>query len=58
MATTQQQQHKLPAGLAGVLNNPEDQRDSAYYSSKDASSKREHSLTRLCTLNSTDNSYR
>jgi hypothetical protein len=55
MATTQQQQHKLPTGLAGVLNNPEDQRDSAYYSSKDPSSKREHSLTRLCTLNSTDN---
>ncbi|KAH8675781.1 putative HLH transcription factor [Xylariales sp. PMI_506] len=30
--------HKLPAGLAGVLN-PEDNRDSAYYSSTDASSK-------------------
>ncbi|KAK0730745.1 hypothetical protein B0H67DRAFT_48769 [Lasiosphaeris hirsuta] len=30
---------KLPAGLAGVLNNPEDNRDSAYYSGTDASSK-------------------
>ncbi|KAH6723483.1 hypothetical protein BKA61DRAFT_12011 [Leptodontidium sp. MPI-SDFR-AT-0119] len=30
---------KLPAGLAGVLNKPDDHRDSAYYSSKDASSK-------------------
>lgn len=31
---------KLPAGLATVLNAPDDQRDSAYYSSTDASSKR------------------
>jgi len=31
---------KLPAGLAGVLNSPEDNRDSAYFSSTDASSKR------------------
>ncbi|RYP24770.1 hypothetical protein DL765_000316 [Monosporascus sp. GIB2] len=30
---------KLPAGLATVLNAPEDRRDSAYYSSTDASSK-------------------
>ncbi|KAI1329125.1 hypothetical protein F5Y16DRAFT_112762 [Xylariaceae sp. FL0255] len=30
---------KLPAGLAGVLNAPEEHRDSAYYSSTDASSK-------------------
>lgn len=32
----------LPAGLAGVLNRPgpEEQRDSAYYSNMDASSKR------------------
>lgn len=30
---------KLPAGLAGVLNSPEDNRDSAYYSGTDASSK-------------------
>ncbi|KAK4240620.1 hypothetical protein C8A03DRAFT_41834 [Achaetomium macrosporum] len=30
---------KFPAGLAGVLNSPEDNRDSAYYSSTDASSK-------------------
>ncbi|PBP21616.1 hlh transcription factor [Diplocarpon rosae] len=29
----------LPSGLAGVLNKPDDHRDSAYYSSKDASSK-------------------
>lgn len=38
----EQQQHasqKLPAGLAGVLN-PEENRDSAYFSSTDASSKR------------------
>lgn len=37
----EQQQHasqKLPAGLAGVLN-PEENRDSAYFSSTDASSK-------------------
>ena len=31
---------KFPAGLAGVLNAPDDNRDSAYYSSTDASSKR------------------
>lgn len=31
---------KLPAGLAGVLNSPDDNRDSAYFSSTDASSKR------------------
>merc|ERR1711977_379129 len=30
---------KIPAGLAGVLNKPDEHRDSAYYSSKDASSK-------------------
>ncbi|KAF3055948.1 28 kDa ribonucleoprotein, chloroplastic [Daldinia childiae] len=30
---------KIPAGLATVLNAPEDNRDSAYYSSTDASSK-------------------
>lgn len=30
---------KLPAGLAGVLNNPEDHRDSAYYSSRETASK-------------------
>jgi hypothetical protein len=30
---------KFPAGLAGVLNSPEDNRDSAYFSSTDASSK-------------------
>lgn len=30
---------KLPAGLAGVLNAPEGNRDSAYYSSADTSSK-------------------
>jgi len=33
---------KFPAGLAGVLNSPEDNRDSAYFSSADTSSKREH----------------
>ncbi|KAH8167228.1 hypothetical protein CIB48_g1043 [Xylaria polymorpha] len=41
---TIEQQHrpapqKLPAGLATVLNAPEEHRDSAYYSSTDASSK-------------------
>jgi len=36
-------QSTLPQGLAGVLNKPEEQRDSAYYSNMDASSKREHS---------------
>ncbi|KAB5536689.1 hypothetical protein GE09DRAFT_336886 [Coniochaeta sp. 2T2.1] len=30
---------KLPAGLAGVLNGPEENRDSAYFSSADISSK-------------------
>lgn len=33
-------QQKLPAGLAGVLNHPEEQRDSAYFSNQDPSSKR------------------
>lgn len=33
-------QPKLPAGLAGVLNTPDTNRDSAYYSITDASSKR------------------
>lgn len=44
MATTEQSRpasQKLPAGLAGVLNPSDDNRDSAYYSSTDASSKRE-----------------
>lgn len=43
MATTEQSRpasQKLPAGLAGVLNPSDDNRDSAYYSSTDASSKR------------------
>ncbi|GAP83609.1 putative helix-loop-helix DNA-binding domain-containing protein [Rosellinia necatrix] len=43
MTIEQQQQRlppqKLPAGLATVLNAPEEHRDSAYYSSTDASSK-------------------
>ncbi|KAI5923329.1 putative HLH transcription factor [Camillea tinctor] len=41
MAAEQQRpaSQKLPAGLATVLNAPEDNRDSAYYSSTDASSK-------------------
>ncbi|KAI3401696.1 hypothetical protein diail_9360 [Diaporthe ilicicola] len=42
MATTEQSRpasQKLPAGLAGVLNPSDDNRDSAYYSSTDASSK-------------------
>jgi hypothetical protein len=46
MATTEQSRpasQKLPAGLAGVLNPSDDNRDSAYYSSTDASSKRESS---------------
>ncbi|CAN8098682.1 unnamed protein product [Discula destructiva] len=41
MATEQYRpaSQKLPAGLAGVLNPSDDNRDSAYYSSTDASSK-------------------
>ncbi|OTA97923.1 hypothetical protein M434DRAFT_91550 [Hypoxylon sp. CO27-5] len=40
MATEQRPaSQKLPAGLATVLNAPEENRDSAYYSSTDASSK-------------------
>ncbi|ETS87958.1 hypothetical protein PFICI_01786 [Pestalotiopsis fici W106-1] len=31
--------HKLPNGMAGVLNHPEETRDSAYFSGTDASSK-------------------
>jgi len=46
----QQQQRpasqKLPAGLAGVLNAPEENRDSAYFSSTDASSKRRSTAER------------
>lgn len=43
---------KPPAGLAGVLNNPADgHRDSAYYSSKDPSSKRERSPKSLSDFN-------
>lgn len=41
MAAPQTSQQKLPAGLAGVLNKSDEQRDSAYYS---VASKREHSL--------------
>jgi hypothetical protein len=41
MAAPQITQQKLPTGLAGVLNKPEEHRDSAYYS---VGSKREHSL--------------
>lgn len=37
---------KLPLGLAGVLNAPEDNRDSAYYSATDASSKRQSPFPR------------
>lgn len=33
-------QQKLPAGLADVLNHPEELRDSAYFSAQDPSSKR------------------
>lgn len=36
--------HKLPAGLAGVLNRPEENRDSAYYSSTDS----KHNSTTSC----------
>ena len=46
---------KLPAGLAGVLNKPDEHRDSAYYSSKDASSKREQGLVPMIS-NYTDSS--
>ncbi|KAH9214499.1 hypothetical protein DL95DRAFT_462032 [Leptodontidium sp. 2 PMI_412] len=41
---------KLPAGLAGVLNKPDDHRDSAYYSSKDASNNSTQSSNGAPTL--------
>jgi len=41
---------KLPAGLAGVLNLPEDNRDSAYYSGTDASSKHTSAASGLGVL--------
>lgn len=45
--------NSVPAGLAGVLNRPEEQqqRDSAYYSAVD--SKRKHSFPDLRVANST-----
>ncbi|KAI1369327.1 hypothetical protein F5Y08DRAFT_334738 [Xylaria arbuscula] len=39
MAEQRSATQKFPAGLAGVLNAPEEHRDSAYYSSTDVSSK-------------------
>lgn len=54
MATEQSQSRpasqKLPAGLAGVLNPSDDNRDSAYYSSTDASSKRAFTQAGLSCL--------
>ncbi|KAK4451524.1 hypothetical protein QBC34DRAFT_57282 [Podospora aff. communis PSN243] len=41
---------KLPAGLAGVLNMPEEHRDSAYYSGTDASSKHTSAASGLGVL--------
>lgn len=41
---------KLPAGLAGMLNSPEDHRDSAYYSGTDASSKHTSAASGLGVL--------
>ncbi|KAK4188015.1 hypothetical protein QBC35DRAFT_383610 [Podospora australis] len=41
---------KFPAGLAGVLNSPDDHRDSAYYSSTDASSKHNSTASGLGVL--------
>ncbi|KAL2019467.1 hypothetical protein VTK56DRAFT_9583 [Thermocarpiscus australiensis] len=41
---------KLPAGLAGVLNSPDDNRDSAYYSCTDASSKHTSAASGLGVL--------
>jgi hypothetical protein len=38
----QPQAHKLPTSLAGVLNGPEDHRDSAYYSIGEASKREEN----------------
>ena len=52
MAAPQAPQQKLPTGLAGVLNRPEEHRDSAYYS---VGSKREHSLfLQICNPICTD----
>lgn len=41
---------KPPAGLAGVLNGPEENRDSAYFSSADISSKRKRDQVPLSLL--------
>ncbi|KAK4117246.1 hypothetical protein N656DRAFT_23920 [Canariomyces notabilis] len=41
---------KFPAALAGVLNSPDDNRDSAYYSSTDASSKHTSAASGLGVL--------
>ncbi|EKD21054.1 hlh transcription factor [Drepanopeziza brunnea f. sp. 'multigermtubi' MB_m1] len=43
----------LPTGLSNVLNKPDDQRDSAYYSSRDAASSKHNS-----TQSSNGNPYR
>jgi len=42
---------KIPAGLAGVLNKPDEHRDSAYYSSKDASNNSTQSTNGAPNLN-------
>lgn len=52
-------QTKLPAGLAGVLNGPEEHRDSAYYSSADIASKHNSAASGagLAGLSPTSNGY-
>jgi hypothetical protein len=41
---------KPPVGLAGVLNGPEENRDSAYFSSVDYSSKRAYHGASLAAI--------
>ncbi|KAK3372292.1 hypothetical protein B0H63DRAFT_291464 [Podospora didyma] len=48
---------KFPAGLAGVLNSPDDHRDSAYYSSTDASSKHNSAASGMGVLTPNGSSY-
>ncbi|KAL2127337.1 hypothetical protein VTI74DRAFT_10890 [Chaetomium olivicolor] len=48
---------KFPAGLAGVLNSPEENRDSAYYSSTDASSKHTSAASGMGVLSPAHSNY-
>ncbi|KAK0628508.1 hypothetical protein B0T17DRAFT_155599 [Bombardia bombarda] len=58
---TQQQRpasQKFPLGLAGVLNAPEENRDSAYYSSTDASSKHTSAASGMGVLTPAGSGFR